>query len=85
MTVSEFAEAIKHDYQTTAAFVKVLQGIGAAREIGKRPQPSGRGKPSTVYSFDNEIDLVIWPELVENLVDSVDTDEKLVDSSVIKD
>ena len=65
MTVSEFATAIKHDYQTTAAFVKVLVGIGAAREVGKRAQPSGRGKPSTEYEFDNEIDLVIWPELVE--------------------
>jgi hypothetical protein len=74
MTVSEFAESIKHDYQTTSAFVKVLMGIGAAREVGKRPQAGGRGKPSTIYEFDQEIELALWENevapVVENVVDS---------------
>jgi len=78
MTVAEFAQSIQHDYQTTSAFVKVLMGIGAAREVGKRPQAGGRGKPSTIFEFDQEIELALWenevaPEVapvVENPVDS---------------
>ena len=76
VTINELAVSIGHDYQTTSALVKVLVGIGAAKEVGKRANPAGtRGKPSAIYEVENEIDLVIWPELVENPVDSVDTSE----------
>ena len=74
VTINELAQSIGHDYQTTSALVKILVGIGAAKQNGFRAQEAGkRGKPSAIYSIDNEIDLVIWPELVEeNVENSVD-------------
>lgn len=78
-TIKEFAAVIGEDYIVASSFIKVLVGAGAAKEVGKRPAEGGKGKPSTVYEIDREIELELWQEenQTENVESAPETEEKI--------
>jgi hypothetical protein len=53
-TVGKLAERLNVKYVTAAAIVDVMKAQGKGKEIGKQPQPTGKGKPSTIYELDNQ-------------------------------
>lgn len=65
-TVAQLGEIIKQDYLVTSNFIKVLESIGIAKKIGTAPQePGKRGKPSSIYEIDAEIELSLLHTLNE--------------------
>jgi predicted deacylase len=50
-TIGEFAEMIDADYATAAGIVKFLTENGVAEKTGSRASKSGKGKPSSLYTF----------------------------------
>ncbi len=62
VTIKEFASIQEIDYLTASALIKWFVHIGAAKEVGKKAQETGRGKPSVIYEIDNEISLCLWED-----------------------
>ena len=54
-TVNELSETMDIEYALAAALCKLGVAQGSIREVGKRPQPSGKGKPSTIYETDQSV------------------------------
>ena len=48
-TVKELAEELNIEYAEASALCKLGVQTGQMQEVGKRPQPSGKGKPSTIF------------------------------------
>jgi len=49
-TISEFATALGAEYQEAAGLYRYFRQRGVAKDVGSRPSPSGRGKPSTIFT-----------------------------------
>lgn len=91
VTIKEFVEAFnagepdasKHiDYVVGASFIKVLVAVGAAKEVGKQPNPPGtRGKPSSIFEVENEVNLFIFED-EENKTENSESVVAPVDSVV---
>lgn len=61
-TVNELATALKVEYPTAAGLIKLMLVQGAAKETGKRPTATGKGKPSTVYTIDSSFTIDFAPK-----------------------
>lgn len=48
-TTRELAEHLDIEYAEASALCKLGVRLGQMQEVGKRPQPSGKGKPSTIF------------------------------------
>ncbi len=54
-TAKEFASKWGTDYTNAVGFIKFLESKGQATKAGKQKTPSGKGKPSDVYSIHSEL------------------------------
>ena len=59
-STTEIANLIKCSYGEANALIAVLVAKGIAKEVGKRPNPTGRGKGSTLFEIPNEVNLMLW-------------------------
>ena len=75
MTIKQLSEVLGVDQVYVAGFVKVLENQGVIKKVGKSPPNGGRGKPSDVYSIDNEVTLVFW-DAEENETENVSEENK---------
>jgi hypothetical protein len=50
-TIGDLATKLNVEYPTAAALVKLVLAKGAGKEVGKRPTPTGKGKPATIYEL----------------------------------
>ncbi len=63
VTIKQLVELMEEDYQTVSALVKLLVSQEVVKEVGKQVMPAGtKGKPATVYSVPNEVELVFWED-----------------------
>lgn len=58
-TVGDLAESLGIDYAAAAAIVKIATAKGLAKEVGKRPTATGKGKPATIYELPHTITLTL--------------------------
>lgn len=54
-TVNELSETMDIEYSSASALCKLGVAQGSIREVGKRPQPSGKGKPSTIFETEQAV------------------------------
>lgn len=59
-TASELAKKMNVEYASASGILKLMVATGAAKEVEKRKQPSGKGKPSSVYSVPKTFTINIW-------------------------
>lgn len=50
-TTAQLAAHLDVEYAIASALIKLIVKSGKGRELRKVPQPSGKGKPSTVYQL----------------------------------
>ena len=51
VTVNDLAKRLGVDYPVASALLKLMVNEGAASEVGKRPNSTGKGKPSTIFEI----------------------------------
>ncbi len=87
MTVGEFAEIHGAEYIEASSLIKFLARQGIVKEVGKRPQASGRGKPSSIFEFCKEATIAFWPDsapihdAVEQVLVNIDRENKPEDKN----
>lgn len=59
LTVNEVAQKLGVEYITATAIVKLMVTQGAAKEVGKRPTATGKGKPSTMYEVPDTFTITL--------------------------
>lgn len=52
-TVNQLADTMGIEYAQAAALCKIGVLQGSIKEAGQQRQPSGKGKPSTIYSIEH--------------------------------
>jgi ribosomal protein S25 len=57
LTTNELAKRMGVEYGVAASIIKLMQKYGKAKECGKIPTLSGKGKPSTIYEIEEEFSL----------------------------
>lgn len=55
VTAGELADRLGVEYATATAVIKLMVMTKQAKELGKRPSRTGKGKPSTVYELQTEV------------------------------
>lgn len=50
-TIGDLEKQLGVEYGTASAIVKLMVARGAAKECGKRPTATGKGKPATIYEL----------------------------------
>jgi predicted transcriptional regulator len=57
MTIKEFSESTGTNVLDAGGFIRFLEAKGMANMVEQRKSPSGKGKPSNVYEFAEDISL----------------------------
>lgn len=58
-TTAQLASKLDVEYATAAAIIKLIVKQGKGKELRKIPQPSGKGKPSTMYELPDTFTIVL--------------------------
>ena len=61
VTTKRFAEMHKVDYALAAGFLRFMQAKGHVTVAGQQPNPTGKGKASTIYDVPVAITLDLSP------------------------
>lgn len=63
-TIGDLQVKLGVEYATASAIVKLMIASGQGKEIGKRPTPTGKGKPATIYELQPKFEINLSPEVV---------------------
>lgn len=64
-SIKRLSELLKVEYADAAGYVRILVGMGLAREAGKEPKAAGvRGKGSTLWALPWSVTIEIPKEVV---------------------
>lgn len=83
-TVKELSEALKVEYPTAMALVKLMVATGNGKEVGKRAAsgPKGKGKPSVIYELNHTFTMTLPNAPVSVVVTAVVPEVPKVDAEI---
>lgn len=62
-TIGDVEKRLGVEYATASAVVKLMVAAGAGKEVGKRPTPTGKGKPATIYELNETFVISLNPSV----------------------
>lgn len=58
-TAKVLTETLKSDYQSIQGLLKLMESKGMAKQVGKEPTKTGKGKPSIIWELPNTLTLTL--------------------------
>jgi Mn-dependent DtxR family transcriptional regulator len=68
VTVKSLAAKLQVEYPTASALIKLMESKGQAKEVGKRPNLTGKGKPSVIYEIPESFEISFAGSAVDETV-----------------